>query len=206
VRRAARVPEITASPFALKDSLVAPWLEATLVYLRRRKISSPWSVRATFRGEASPASCTAACRRGAYGIRTRATAVRGRRPRPLDECAVPRQGSRSRSRPAAKRNRGRAAGLCALAVRRTSEAFVRRVDCAETRMRLQGALELARREKGGPASCGPNAEPPIVPESFAVLPHAPNPVKLSGRLAYLTRLPARATHPRSRLYLAQSSG
>ena len=32
---------------------------------------------------------------GAYGIRTRATAVRGRRPRPLDECAVPRQGSRS---------------------------------------------------------------------------------------------------------------
>ena len=25
--------------------------------------------------------------RGAYGIRTRATAVRGRRPRPLDECA-----------------------------------------------------------------------------------------------------------------------
>jgi hypothetical protein len=27
-------------------------------------------------------------RRGAYGIRTRVTAVRGRRPRPLDECAV----------------------------------------------------------------------------------------------------------------------
>jgi hypothetical protein len=36
-------------------------------------------------------------------------------------------------------------------------------------MRLQGP-ELAGREKGGPASCGPNAEPPIVPESFAVLP------------------------------------
>src|SRR5438105_13947794 len=27
------------------------------------------------------------CRRGAYGIRTRAAAVRGRCPRPLDECA-----------------------------------------------------------------------------------------------------------------------
>jgi hypothetical protein len=31
--------------------------------------------------------------RGAYGIRTRATAVRGRRPRPLDECARREQGS-----------------------------------------------------------------------------------------------------------------
>ncbi len=30
---------------------------------------------------------------GAYGIRTRATAVRGRRPRPLDECAVKPQGT-----------------------------------------------------------------------------------------------------------------
>jgi hypothetical protein len=29
---------------------------------------------------------------GAYGIRTRVTAVRGRRPRPLDECAEPGQG------------------------------------------------------------------------------------------------------------------
>jgi hypothetical protein len=34
-----------------------------------------------------------AVRKGAYGIRTRATAVRGRRPRPLDECARRGQGS-----------------------------------------------------------------------------------------------------------------
>ena len=77
-------------------------------------------------------SLNGAGERGAYGIRTRATAVRGRRPRPLDECAVPRQGSRS--------------GL--------SIAWPRR----------------AVWSSGGPASCGPNAEPPFVPESSAVLP------------------------------------
>jgi hypothetical protein len=39
---------------------------------------------------------TVGCRGGAYGIRTRATAVRGRRPRPLDECARRALGTESR--------------------------------------------------------------------------------------------------------------
>jgi hypothetical protein len=39
--------------------------------------------------------CIQAGSGGAYGIRTRATAVRGRRPRPLDECARRAQGSES---------------------------------------------------------------------------------------------------------------
>ena len=58
-----------------------------------------------FMGERRRLRVTAECSRGAYGIRTRATAVRGRRPRPLDECAVPGQSSRSLERFASERER-----------------------------------------------------------------------------------------------------
>ena len=49
--------------------------------------TSPASLTCAYRMP-EPTSPNRACQKGAYGIRTRVTAVRGRRPRPLDECAV----------------------------------------------------------------------------------------------------------------------
>ena len=82
---------------------------------------------------------------GAYGIRTRATAVRGRRPRPLDECAVPRQGSRS--------------GLD------------------------RGGAEPSRQWR--PGVLRPNAEPPFLPESSAVLPERGVSRECSGTVSHM---------------------
>jgi integrase len=71
-------------PIALKELMGHTRIETTLVYLRRKdKAKAMESVRDLMgRLRAFVAST-----RGAYGIRTRAAAVRGRCPRPLDECA-----------------------------------------------------------------------------------------------------------------------
>ena len=130
--------------------------------------------------------------RGAYGIRTRATAVRGRRPRPLDECAVPRQSSRSVKRSASQRERPgrRPLSKCAASDGR-SESLRAHADCADSRMRLQ---EAGKGAEGGPASCGPNAEPPyrarVLPPCS---PHAANPEGAREPDAYLTRRTRAAT-------------
>jgi hypothetical protein len=120
--------------------------------------------------------------KGAYGIRTRATAVRGRRPRPLDECAVGRQRSRFRRPGASKRQRPGRRPLSALAVRRTFGSFARWADCDHARMKFQPLWRNPATE-GGPAPCGPNAGPPIVPESSAVLPSLGESRRVSGTFA-----------------------
>ena len=56
-------------------------------------------------------------------------------------------------------------------------------------MHMQG-LPLAREAEGGPASCGPNAEPPFVPESSVELPSRGESRRVSGTPAYLTRRPS----------------
>jgi hypothetical protein len=102
--------------------------------------------------------------RGAYGIRTRATAVRGRRPRPLDECAVPGQSSRSvKNIGLVAREVGPPTSPLRSLPTENRRAFVRRADCADSRMRLQGQKEARR-----PAARTPSL--PFVPESFRRAP------------------------------------
>jgi len=76
---------------------------------------------------------------------------------------VPGQSSRSLERRASKRERpGRRPLSPCARFRRRSKAFVRTADCADSRMRFQevrGDSEMGA--EGGPASCGPNAEPPF---------------------------------------------
>jgi integrase len=87
LRRAFAVAFLTSHPGAI-ESLQALMnhsrIDTTQVYLRAlNKSKAMEAVRDLSWG---PGLRTASCR-GAYGIRTRAAAVRGRCPRPLDECA-----------------------------------------------------------------------------------------------------------------------
>ena len=131
-------------------------------------------------GERRRLRVTAECSRGAYGIRTRATAVRGRRPRPLDECAVRRQRSDSGLRSHTGTEAGPPTSVCARCPTnvRTLRALGRLCSCAHeiSTPRQNPAIE------GGPAPCGPNAGPPIVPESSAVLPSLGESRRVSGTL------------------------
>jgi hypothetical protein len=76
---------------ALKELMGHTRIETTLVYLRRKnRAKAMEQVRDLSWGLQVPATSLrvrVATTRGAYGIRTRAAAVRGRCPRPLDECA-----------------------------------------------------------------------------------------------------------------------
>ena len=101
---------------ALNEFMGHARIETTLVYLRRKdKARAMETVRSLSWGRfvfpPSEESCIQKSPQirglsggGAYGIRTRATAVGGRRPRPLDECARRAQGTESR-----KANGGREA-------------------------------------------------------------------------------------------------
>lgn len=106
-------------------------------------------------------------------------------------------------RPPLSRNRGRAAGLCrARAVRWTiGKPFVRTSDCADTGMQMEG-LPLAPRGRRRPGACGPNAEPPFVPESSVELPSRGESRRRRPLISHAAR-PGNA--PRSRNDLAQSS-
>ena len=140
---------------------------------------------------------TAECSRGAYGIRTRATAVRGRRPRPLDECAVPRQGSRSRRRLAAEKGTeaGPPASVCA-----RCPTDDRKPSCAG---RLCGnAHEISRsssshhsrKEARRPAARTPSL--PSCPSPSPCSPHATNP-EGSRDASLISQPPSVGNAPRS---------
>ena len=87
MRRAFAVAFLTSHPGAI-EALQA-LNHSRMVYLRALNRSKAMERYETSRG----VSGYNRMRGGAYGIRTRATAVRGRRPRPLDECARRGQGS-----------------------------------------------------------------------------------------------------------------
>jgi hypothetical protein len=112
--------------------------------------------------------------------------VRGRRPRPLDECAVPRQRSRSLLPLADEEQRpGRRPLSCARLSDGRSESLVRRVDCEDARMKLQGCETSAR--EGRPGVLRPERRAShACPSPFAVLPSRGDSRRPSGTPALIS--------------------
>ena len=140
--------------------------------------------------------------KGAYGIRTRVTAVRGRRPRPLDECAEPRDrvADRRVSPHTRERRPGRRPPLLRARFRRT----IGKPLCSAPAIVRMCAREC--KGQGDPAFCGPNAEPPMCPKSFAALPLPGESQRTSGDLSLITYGASSGQRSEVEAYLAQSRG
>ena len=105
---------------------------------------------------------------------------------------------RPRRRPS--KDGGRAAGLRLCARCPTDDRkLAAQGDCADARMRMS-------RSEGGPASCGPNAEPPYRARVLRRAPLTRRVPWVSGTLRLSHTEPVRGNEPEVESHLAQSSG